>query len=202
MKIQSIHDHFKIADPKIYLVLQKLAIPQIRPNSDAATYFNHLCRNIIGQQLSGRVADVIEARFLNLFSEQKASPEKILLLSDQQLRDVGMSWAKVRSIKDLALKTVQNVVRWQTFNQLDDESVINELIKIKGVGRWTAEMFLIFTLGREDVFSFGDLGLKKGLIKLYQLKSEPSPEEIKKITQPWSPFRSYASLALWRNLDS
>src|SRR4030042_5897133 len=110
-----------------------------------------------------------------------------------------MSWAKAGYIKNIARAFLDNK-KMTKLNELEDEEVIDELVKIKGIGRWTAEMFLIFTLGREDVFSPGDLGLRRGLEKLYNLKN-PSRETVESIVNPWSPFRSYGSIGLWSSLE-
>jgi len=199
---KNIYEHFVKIDPIIAGVLSKYELEMLQPNLDSNTYFAHLTREIIGQQLSGKVADVIHGRFLKLFPKQTPTAKKILKIPDQQLRDIGMSWAKVKYVKDLALKTQNKEVRWELLPSFSDEEVITELTKIKGIGNWTAEMFLIFTLGREDVFSFGDLGLKKGLQKLYNLPEKFDSHIAEKIITPWSPYRSYGSLALWKSLDN
>lgn len=164
------------------------------PDLDTTSYFHHLCREIIGQQLSGKVADVIYSRFLKLL-KNKITPENILKVSGDQIRAIGLSWSKIKYIKDLATKTQNDEIEFTNFPQMDNESIAKELIKVKGIGPWTAEMFLIFTLGREDVFSFGDLGLKNGFKKIYHHDLDP------KVIAKWSPYRSYACLALWKVLD-
>ena len=121
-------------------------------------------------------------------------------LSDREVREAGTSWAKVGFLKDLAEKTVSKEVPFSKLSDLDDEAVIEELIKVKGIGRWTAEMFLIFSLGRPDVFSHGDLGLRRAIEKLYKL-ADPSQEDIEAITIKWSPYRSWGSRALWKWYD-
>src|SRR5579859_5544592 len=199
---EKIYKHFMKVDPIIAGVMSKYELRDLQPNLDSKTYFANLTREIIGQQLSGRVADVIHGRFLELFSKQTPTAKAILKISDQELRDIGMSWAKVKYVKDLALKTQNKEVRWELLPSFSDEEVTTELTKIKGIGRWTAEMFLMFTLGREDVFSFGDLGLKKGLQKLYNLPEKFDSHIAEKIITPWSPYRSYGSLALWESLDN
>jgi len=112
-----------------------------------------------------------------------------------------LSWSKVSYIKDLAQKTKDRQVSFKNLHQLDNQVVINTLTQIKGIGPWTAEMFLMFTLGREDIFSYGDLGLKKGLQKLYKLKTV-TPKKAHQITKIWSPYKSYGSLALWHYQDN
>lgn len=201
----NIKKHFKKNDPVIYEVIKDLDFnewlnPRVRKRTKHG-YFAALCREIIGQQLSGKVAGTILKRFKELFKSKIVNPKDVLKIKDQKLRDVGMSWAKVSYIKDLALKTVKKELNLKALDKLKDKDVMEALLKVKGIGPWTAEMFLIFTLGREDVFSHGDLGLKKGIEKLYKLK-DPSLKQIEKIVKKWSPYKSCGSIALWQSLDS
>lgn len=164
-------------------------------------YFVALTRSIVGQQLSGKAADTIYSRFTGLFPKKRPDAKRLLKLKDQQLRDVGMSWGKVSYVKDLASKHLDKEIDLTSLPKLSNEEVLFELTKVKGIGPWTGEMFLMFTLKREDVFSFGDLGLKKGIEKLYKLKN-PTAKQITKIITPWSPYKTYGSIALWRSLDN
>ncbi len=177
--------HFKKIDPILYEVGLKLKNLQEIVSAKPEKYFEDLCEAIVGQQLSGKVADVIWGRVLSHL--KTISPEKILLVADQDLRDCGLSFAKISYIKDLASKNID----FTDFPTLSDNAIANRLIEVKGIGPWTAEMFLIFTLGRPDVFSEGDLGLKNAMKKLKGLKK---PEV-------WSPYKSYASRILWKSLD-
>lgn len=191
--------HFKKNDPKIAHVLTQINLSdwfEDRPSSD---HFFNLARNIIYQQLAGAAASTIFSRFEKLVSG--VDPAHVLAVTDQELRDVGLSWAKVRYVKDLATKVSSNEVVLDNITNLDNETVISELTKVKGIGRWTAEMFLLFTLHREDIFSFGDLGLKNGFSKLYGI-TDPSTAQIQKIITKWSPYSSYGSIALWHHLDN
>jgi len=163
-------------------------------------YFQSLCRQIISQQLSGKAADTIQGRFEALFPKKIVTPEKLLEHKDQTLRDAGMSWAKASYIKNIATAILSDDFRWNDFHKLSDEDVVAELTKIKGVGRWTAEMFLMFTLGREDVFSHGDIGLRRGIENLYNLEN-PSKKKIECIVSVWKPYRTYGSIALWQSLE-
>lgn len=192
---KKIKSHFKKADPVIYRVMEKMNLGQWwdRPKRD---YFMALCEDIIGQQLSGKAADSIFARFEKLFLKKLITPDRLLKLTDQQIRDVGTSWAKVRSLQDLSLQVKTKKINLETLDQLNDEAAMAELIKVKGVGPWTAEMFLIFTLKRENVFSRGDLGLNKAFKKLYGSRA------IETIIRRWSPYRSFGSLALWYSLNN
>jgi DNA-3-methyladenine glycosylase II len=117
------------------------------------------------------------------------------------MRDQGISWAKIKYIKDLAQKVVDHEVDLVQIETLSDEEVIIALTKVKGIGRWTAEMFLMFALARPDIFSTGDLGLKRAIQKLYGLKVEPDEKKLLQLSKKWSPYRTYAARILWRTLD-
>ncbi len=199
---QVVLNHFKHADPVIHdVLLNTHSLELVRPSFTSQDYFTRMCRDIIGQQLSVAVAGVIADRFLQLVGE--TSPGAILKLEDQALRDIGFSRAKVRYVKDLAAKVESGELNLKKLADAADEDVIEQLITVKGIGRWTAEMFLIFTLGREDVFSHGDLGLRRGIEKLYKLEKDAAKNWslIEPIVTKWVPYKSYASLALWRSLD-
>jgi len=191
--------HLQKADPILGKIIQQ--IPPFKHEVKKDEAFIKLVDEIVGQQLSGKVADVIFARFLALFPNKEITPEKVLKLEDQAVRDVGMAWSKVRSIKDLALKVSNKEVILEKLEELKDEDVIAELTKVKGIGRWTAEMFLMFHLERPDIFSHGDYGLRKAIKNIYNLKELPTQEEAEKISQQWSPYRTLASQYLWRSLD-
>ena len=168
-------------------------------NSD--DYFKSLCGEIIGQQLSSKAADTIYARFEKLFNGKKITPKDALKLQDQNLRNAGMSWSKVKFIKDLAQKVLEKNLQLDKLDKFSDELVMAELMKVKGIGPWTAEMFLMFTLQREDVFSHGDLGLRNAIKKLYKFQKEPTKKQIEKIVEKWKPYRTYACRILWKSLE-
>ncbi|HEX7018183.1 MAG TPA: DNA-3-methyladenine glycosylase 2 family protein [Patescibacteria group bacterium] len=210
--------HFQSADPIIHRLLQQHTLEPLKAETNAGLYFAKLCREIIGQQLSIKAADTIIKRFEALFPEAKLTtdpgeyrqiktigtlitPQAILAKEDQALREVGLSWSKVKYVKDLAQKTLDQELHLHLLPGLADEEVVTELTQVKGIGRWTAEMFLIFTLGREDVFSFGDLGLRRAMERHYGL-TDWKQDEVMKIVEQWQPFRSYASLVLWKSLDN
>ena len=165
-------------------------------------YFINLTRSIIGQQLSGKAAATITSRFENLFPKKKINAKYLLKLSDEVLRKVGMSYSKASFIKDLAKKTLNGEVSFKNINKLNDEDVISHLIKVKGIGPWTAEMFLMFSLARPNIFSHKDLGLNRAIQKLYDFKNTPTFKQVEKIISKWEPFKSYASFALWESLDN
>nr|MBP9687750.1 DNA-3-methyladenine glycosylase 2 family protein [Candidatus Woesebacteria bacterium] len=163
--------------------------------------FVDIVSSIVGQQLSVKAADTIWKRFETLFSEKKVTPEAVLLLSDQEIRDVGCSFSKIKYMKGLAQLVVEKKIDLSGLLSLNDEEVITELTKVKGIGRWTAEMILIFSLARPDVFSLGDLGLKTAVSRLYSVDREDL-KKIEEISLKWSPNRSLASRYLWRSLDN
>lgn len=193
-----IRSHFQTQDPILFSVLDP--IEPVVPRHPS-TYFVSLCRAIIGQQLSTTVADVIFSRFETLFKGKPIEPDVILAVSDEALRKIGMSGAKVKFIKDAAAKVQSGEVVFSALSTMNEAEVIETLTKIKGVGPWTAEMFCMFTLGREDVFSFGDLGLKRAIQELYSLKTEPSVRTMTRLSNRWKPYRTYAALALWKFKD-
>lgn len=198
--IKTVKAHLKKVDPKIAQVLDTVDLNEWFEDRPSEDHFFNLARNIIYQQLAGKAASTIFGRFETLIGG-KVTPETVIKFEDQAFRDVGLSWAKAKYVKDLAAKTISGEVVLTNLDTLSDEDVVKELTKVKGIGQWTAEMFLLFTLGRENIFSFGDLGLKNGISKLYGLPS-PTQVQIQKITERWSPYKSYGSIALWHHLDN
>jgi DNA-3-methyladenine glycosylase II len=191
--------HFKQVDPVLFSLIDQIELIEREP-SLPEMYFEELCDAIVSQQLAGKAAETIFMRFKGLFPKGQISSKKVLKLKDEQLRGVGLSGAKAAYIKDLAQKVESKELKLGKLPNLSDEEVIEELIKVKGIGRWTAEMFLIFSLGREDVFSKGDLGLVNAVKKLYKISEKPTLEELEKISARWSPHRSLASRILWKSL--
>lgn len=186
-------------DPILATILDKYTVssPKVSKN-----LFRDLLEAIISQQLSSKAATTIFNRFLNLFpNEQVPKPEDVLKLSEETLRSCGLSHQKSSYLKSLATEIDSGNLDLESLNVLPDEDVIFALTKVKGIGRWTAEMFLIFSLGRQDTFSVGDLGLRTAVGKLYGVDRE-NKEKTKKISGKWSPYRSLASLYLWKSLDN
>ncbi len=192
--------HFRIVDPILYSIAQTITLddPSFRSSN---RYFVSLCSEIIGQQLSGKVADVLFDRFEKLFPKRNVTPKRVLGISEETLRRTGMSWSKTRFIRDLARQVVDKSVRLESLSTLSDAEVIKELTRVKGIGPWTAEMFLMFSLGREDVFSYGDLGLRNAMKKLYGFKKDPTVRQMERIVNKWKPYRTYAARILWKSLE-
>ena len=164
--------------------------------------FQDLIESIINQQLSGKAAATIFGRFKNLFKTKTFPlPQEILKISDEKIRGCGISYPKIKYIKGICQAIVDKSLDIKKISVLSDEEVIIELTKLKGVGRWTAEMILIFSLRRPDVFSIGDLGLRNAVSLRYKIKREDI-KKIEKISQSWSPYRSLAARLLWRSLNN
>lgn len=163
-------------------------------------YFFDLVDAIISQQLSGKAASTIFTRFKNILNND-ISPHAILKTPDEELRKAGVSWQKISYIKSLAQHAKDQLLAFSEFDHMSDAEIIVELTKVKGIGRWTAEMFLMFTMGRPDVFSYGDLGLRKGMQKIYKLEKEPTSTQAEEISLKWRPYRTIASRYLWKSLE-
>ena len=158
-------------------------------------------RSIVSQQLSLKAAETIHARLLEALKTEQATPAAILALEQEQLRASGLSWAKVASIRDLAAKVTDGSLTLDGLDELDDEAVIEAMTRVRGIGRWSAEMFLIFRLGRPDILPVGDVGVQRAMRKLYGLRKHPSPARMTDLARPWRPYRSVACWYLWRSLD-
>ena len=195
---KKIINHFKKVDPILYSVIEKVGVYGSKISDD---YFLELCEIIINQQLSDKAAATIFARFKRLFPQKKITPEVLLKLSAEKIQSCGTSRAKVSFLKDLAKKVIVEELRLDKLDKLSDELVIDQLTTIKGIGPWTAEMFLMFTLGREDVFSHGDLGLRNAIKKLYKFRNDPTKKQIEKIVNKGKPYRTYACRILWKSLE-
>lgn len=183
---------------KLDPVLGKLIKSQtLTPINKRSGYFSSLCRSIIGQQVSVASAKAIFAR---LEDKTKLLPKTVASLSEQDIKTIGLSRQKAGYIKDLADHFIKDPEVYNHLEQQKDEQVISELIDIKGVGVWTAQMFMIFTLARIDVFAPDDLGLKNAIIKLYKLNTEPTKKDLETLAEKWRPYRSLACLHLWQSL--
>ncbi|MBX4188389.1 MAG: DNA-3-methyladenine glycosylase 2 family protein [Candidatus Doudnabacteria bacterium] len=186
------------SDPVMADLVKRLDVSryQIRDNT-----FRGLVESIISQQLSTKAARTIRKRFWEVLGTRLYKPQHILKTDIRKLRSCGLSGSKALFIKGLALAVSSKKLNLKQVHAMDNEQVIEELIKHKGVGKWTAEMFLIFSLGRLDVFSLGDWGLRSAMIKLYKLK-KPSEKKLLTIAEKWKPYRSVASFYLWASLDN
>jgi DNA-3-methyladenine glycosylase II len=165
---------------------------------------NYLCASIMSQQLSTQVATVIHNRFLALYDGKEPTPQQILETPFEKLRGIGLSNAKVNYVQNVARFELEHGMDARKLNAMSNEEVIEYLTQIKGVGRWTVEMLLMFALGREDVFAIDDLGIQNAMVRLYKLDAgdkKKLKEELLKLSAKWSPYRTYACLHLWRWKD-
>jgi DNA-3-methyladenine glycosylase II len=164
-----------------------------------------LCASIMGQQLSTKVADVIFKRFLELYGGEEPTPQQIIDTPFDKLRGIGLSNAKVGYVQNVATYLLEQKADDKKINKMTDEEVIAFLTPIKGVGRWTVEMLLMFTLGREDVFAVDDLGIQQAMAKVYKIDltdKKGMKEKMLKISAKWSPYRTYACFYLWKFKDT
>ena len=188
-------------DPEFSRIIETTTLPELSLSGDV--YF-HLLNSIVSQQLSGKVATVIFNRFCALFPEQYPHADLLIALDQEQLRSVGLSNQKAGYLRNVALYAKERNLEQTDWNTHSDKEIIEELSSIKGVGQWTVEMILIFTLGRPDVFPIDDLGIQQAMIKLYSI--EETGRLLKKrmleLSEPWRPHRSLATRYLWRWKDT
>jgi len=203
--------HLRKNDPILGDVIKKLGIHKFVEEANyfklpkRPDHFRALVRAIIGQQLSTKAAATIADRFIKLFSpggKKFPSPKDVLAIPAAKMRKAGLSRMKVSFIKDLSGKVLDKTVDLKKIHEWTDEEVIEHLVRVKGIGIWTAEMFLLFSLRREDIFSYGDLGLRNAIQKIYKLKNPPTLAQAEKITAKWKPYRSLGSRYLWASLDT
>jgi DNA-3-methyladenine glycosylase II len=164
--------------------------------------FSSLVRTITSQQLSTKAAATIHRRILELMPGGVATPQAVMSVQDEQLRQAGLSRQKVAYLRDLALKAESGELPLHSLHELTDEEVIEAITKVKGLGRWSAEMFLMFRLLRPDVLPLGDLGIITAIQRLYGLRKKPKPERMIKIGEAWRPYRTVACWYLWRSLEN
>jgi DNA-3-methyladenine glycosylase II len=188
------------SDKTLAKVIRRVRLPRRKPEP-RRLYFCSLAEAIISQQLSVKASDTITKRFIALFGKKPfPTPQEVLHMPTAKIRKTGVSGAKARYIKDLARHVAEKRLDFHKFSKWADEEIITHLTAVHGIGRWTAEMFLMFSLSRPDVFSPGDQGLKNAIRKLYGLKKEPSVKQLKQISDAWKPHRTLACRYLWRSL--
>jgi 3-methyladenine DNA glycosylase/8-oxoguanine DNA glycosylase len=194
-------DHLRTADDRLAAVIDAAGPFTLRPQR-LQSPFDALMRAIVYQQLSGKAAATILARTQALFPTGSATPELLLEMSEERLRSAGLSRNKTASLKDLAAKTLDGTVpTLARLKKMEDEAIIAHLVAVRGIGRWTAEMLLIFRLGRADVLPVSDLGIRKGFQLTYRKRAMPDALKITRHAERWRPYRSVASWYLWRAVD-
>jgi DNA-3-methyladenine glycosylase II len=193
--------HLATADP-VLAGLMKRAGPFTLQLRHMHSPFEALARNIVYQQLHGNAAAAIHRRVLELFGSKRLRPVDVLAAADLDLRGAGLSGAKLLALKDLAAKTLDGTVpTLARLKRMDDEAIIERLTEVRGIGRWTVEMLLMFRLGRPDVLPVGDYAVRKGFAVTYGLAEMPKPKELEQYGERWRPYRSVASWYMWRALE-
>jgi DNA-3-methyladenine glycosylase II len=197
-------EHLRGADPTLRELIDRLGPldPEARRRGRPTDAYGALLRSIVGQQLSTKAARSIYERVTALFDGRTPTPEQLLAADPEVVRGAGLSRPKVRYMRDLAEHVLSGQLELDRLDELSDERITAELTAVKGLGQWTADMFLIFHLGRPDVLPVGDLGVRRAVERAYGLPEIPSPEEVERLGERWRPHRSLASLYLWRSLDN
>jgi len=190
------------ADPKLRLVIKRIGpckLHSVAPRDP----FETLCKSIASQQLSTKAAATIFSRFADLFPPDRTpTPHRVMTLSDDRIRACGFSRPKVTFIKDLAGRVLDGSLDLKGLRKHSDDEVMQQLIAVKGIGRWTAEVFLMFRLGRQDILPADDLGLMNAARRVYGLRTRPDAKKLRKMGEPWRPYRSIAAWYLWQSLDT
>ena len=193
-------DHLRERDPKLARIIDRVGDCALAPRT-GGTHFDALVRAIIYQQLSGKAAATIHGRVEALYGDRSPTPEEIIATDDERLRAAGLSWQKISYIKDLASKVASGELATESLDEMPDNDVIASLIRVKGIGRWSAQMFLMFRLGRPNVLPDLDLGVQKGIQHAYRLPKLPTPKDVLRIGERWAPYASVASWYMWRLLE-
>lgn len=189
------------ADPILAALIIQHGPCQLLPHTD---YYRQLVRSIIGQQLSVKAAATIYQRFIDLSHGSMPTPEQILETDVEALRQIGCSYSKANYIKDLAQHILDGRLDLDHIATLPNPTIIEQLVSVKGIGEWSAHMFMMFSLGRLDILPTGDLGIRKAMMQLYDLPNLPQPAAMHELalTRGWTPYQSVASWYLWRSLDN
>jgi DNA-3-methyladenine glycosylase II len=192
--------HLRKADPKLGLIITRVGPCELHAAAPRDP-FEALCMSIASQQLSTKAAATIFGRFCDLFPpDRKPTPDRVMTLTDDEIRGVGFSRPKVAFIKDLAEHVIDGRLDLKALKKHPDEEVMRQLVAVKGIGRWTAEIFLMFRLGRPDIFPADDLGLMNAVHRAYGLRKRPDAKQLRKIAEDWQPYRSVAAWYLWQSL--
>jgi len=197
----SIH-HLRRVDPVLAAVIDRVGPCRLETRREG-THFDSLVRSIVYQQLSGKAASTILGRVHELYGGRSPTPAELLATPDETLRAAGLSRQKLSYLKDLAAKVESGAVPLaaDTIDHLGDDEIIERLVQVKGIGRWTVHMFLIFRLGRPDVLPELDLGIQNAIRRAYRLRKQPKPKDVLRIGKNWTPHASVASWYLWRSLE-
>jgi DNA-3-methyladenine glycosylase II len=198
--------HLRAADPILGALIDRLGDVELPDRSDRPKPGEHyaaLVRTIVGQQLSTKAARSIWLRLVGHFDDKAPTPEQVLAADPEELRAAaGLSRSKTTYLRSLAEHVLDGSLELERLEELDDDAVIAELVAVKGIGEWSAHMFLMFQLARPDVLAPGDLGVRRGVQITYGLEQMPSPAEVIELAERWRPYRTAACMYLWRSIDA
>lgn len=190
--------HLKKRDKVIAKIIKKVKVKEIELETD---FYGSIIRNFVYQQISGSAAKSILKKFMALYKGKLPKPRQFLKTDIKKLRGAGLSPQKVSYINDFCDRIEKGKLELRVLEELDNEEVIRILDEVRGIGRWTAEMFLMFSLGRPDVLPVDDLGVKNAVKKAYKLRQMPSPKKFEELKKKWHPYSSVATIYLWRSVD-
>lgn len=193
--------HLKRADPVLAELIARVG-PFRMQQRRTGTHYDALVRSIVYQQLSGKAAGTIHRRFCELYPNKRPRAEHVLSTDDARLRSAGLSRQKIGYLRDLSARVAEGSLPLAHLGRLSDDAIIEHLVKVKGIGRWTVQMFLMFRLGRPDVLPELDLGVQNAIRRAYGLATRPTPKEVLAIGEKWRPYASMASWYLWRSLEN
>jgi DNA-3-methyladenine glycosylase II len=193
--------HLKRVDPVLGEIIARVGPYKLEPRR-TGTHYDALVRSIVFQQLSGKAAGTIHRRFCELYPGKRPRAELVVSTSEELLRSAGLSRQKIGYLRDLSSRVVDASLPLAHLGRLPDDAIIDHLVQVKGIGRWTVQMFLMFRLGRPDVLPELDLGVQNAIQRAYGLKKRPTPKDVLQIGAKWRPYASAASWYLWRSLEN
>ncbi len=193
--------HLKSVDPVLGTIIDRVGPCRLEPRR-TGTHYDALVRSIVFQQLSGKAAGTIHRRFCEIYPGKRPRAEHVLTTRDDALRAAGLSRQKIGYLRDLSARVADRSLPLAHLGRLNDDAIIEHLVQVKGIGRWTVQMFLMFRLGRPDVLPELDLGVQTAIQRAYGLKQRPTPKDVLRIGEKWRPYASIASWYLWRSLEN
>ena len=193
-------NHLTKTDESLGEIIRRVGPCRLAMQTDGS-HFGHIMRSIVYQQLSGKAAATIFSRVVALYPNQELTPAAVMKTPHAKLRAAGLSERKAQYVVELAARTHSGELAVESLHELDDDAVIDTLVKVRGIGRWTAQMVLMFRLGRPDILPELDLGVQKAVQKMRRMRKLPTPEKLQKIGESWAPYRTVASWYLWRSLE-
>ena len=194
-------NHLRSVDPVLAGIIDRVGPCRLEPRR-TGTHYDALVRSIVFQQLSGKAASTIHRRFCEIYPAKRPRADRVLTTDDTLLRAAGLSRQKIGYLRDLSARVADRSLPLAHLGRLSDEAIIEHLVQVKGIGRWTVQMFLMFRLGRPDVLPELDLGVQTAIQRAYGLKQRPTPKDVLRIGERWRPYASIASWYLWRSLEN